>query len=254
VGSAFARHLARLPVELIEVTRQNYQAQAGKASAIVIEAACNSKKFLADTDPVLDLDLSVAHRSRTLRDFPADVHLHISSVDVYDNLSDPDATREESPIDLARTSHYGLHKLMAEQLVRHHAKRWLIIRLAGMVGAGLRKNPVFDILNRRPLRIHPDSQYQFMSTDEVASDVWRLVEGGCQNEVFNLCGRGVISPRDIAKIAVRDLDLTCLDETQKPRIVNINIEKVSRVFEVGSTENAIRAFVAPATRETPSQL
>ena len=30
---------------------------------------------------------------------------------------------------------------------RRHAPRWLIVRLAGMVGPGLKKNPVFDVLH-----------------------------------------------------------------------------------------------------------
>ena len=50
---------------------------------MVIEAACNAKKFLADDDPFSEFDLSVTHRLRTLRDFPTALHVHLSSVDVY---------------------------------------------------------------------------------------------------------------------------------------------------------------------------
>jgi nucleoside-diphosphate-sugar epimerase len=243
VGSALVRHLRQRPVELIEVTRQNYPQRAGSRADVVIQAACNSKKYLADDDPVAEFDLSVAHCLRTLRDFPASLHVHISSVDVYADLADPSANTEESPIDVARISHYGLHKLLAEKLVRHYADRWLIVRLAGMVGPGLRKNPVFDILHHQPLRIHPESQYQFAPTDFVAEGVWRLVEDREVNQVFNLCGRGSVSPRQIAELAGRKLDLSLVGADARPRVVDINVRKVSRLFEMPLSLDTVQAFI-----------
>ena len=243
VGSAFVRYLKQFPIELIEVTRQNYPERASCQADVVIQASCNSRKYLADDDPVAELDLSVAHCLRTLRSFPAPLHVHISSADVYADLANPGATTEDSPIDLAKISNYGLHKLLAEELVRHYADCWLIVRLAGMLGPGLRKNPVFDILNNQPLRIHPDSRYQFASTDVVAERVWRLVVGGEVKQVFNLCGRGMASPRQIAELASRKLDLSFLDANAQPRVVDINIHKASRCFEMPATIDTVRAFI-----------
>jgi nucleoside-diphosphate-sugar epimerase len=243
VGSAFVRYLKQHPVELLEVTRQNYPERAGSRADVVIQAACNSKKYLADDDPVAEFDLSVTHCLRALLDFPASLHVHISSADVYAELANPSANSEESSIDLTRLSHYGLHKLMAEQLVRHYADRWLIVRLAGMVGPGLRKNPVFDVLNHRPLRIHPNSQYQFAATDIVAESVWRLVEAGEVNQVYNLCGRGLVSPRQIAGLVGKEMDLSLLGADAQPRIMDINIDKISRRFEMPPTLDTVRAFI-----------
>ena len=148
VGSAFVRLLQRrADIELITVTRENFDTAPVGHSDVVIEAACNSKKYLADRDPLAEFELSVTHRLKSLRRFPADLQLHISSVDVYGDLSSPATTTEATPPDLARVSSYGLHKLLAEQLVRHYSPAWLILRLAGMVGPGLRKNPVYDLLH-----------------------------------------------------------------------------------------------------------
>ena len=135
VGSAFARHLPCRGVDLVPVTRQGYAAAAGAHSDVVIEAACNSRKYLSDERPLEDFERSVTHRLRTLLDFPARLHVHISSVDVYPRLESPLTTREDAP-ELGSASRYGFHKLLAEQLVRHYAPRWLIVRLAGMVGPG----------------------------------------------------------------------------------------------------------------------
>lgn len=245
VGSAFARLLANKPgVELVPVTRQNYSTHAGRKSAVVIEAACNSKKFLSEENPLADFQASVEHRLKTLLDFPADFHLHISSVDVYSDLGTPATTREDSPIDHAKVSHYGAHKLLAEQLVRHYASKWLILRLAGMVGPGLRKNPVFDILNGQPLRIHPDSRYQYMPTDDVAAIAWQLVERGITGEVFNVCGDGVVTMHEIARLAGKKLNLSALTPTMTPRIAEASNEKIRRLHAVTSTSASLARFFA----------
>ena len=243
VGSAFVRHLAGRGIDAVQVTRETYARLAGLASDVVIDAAANSRKFLAESSPFEEFDKSVSHRLRTLRDFPAGLQVHVSSVDVYSDLTSPATTREETSIDIARTSHYGFHKRLAEQIVEHHARGWLIVRLAGMVGPGLRKNPVYDILNNCPLRIHPDSQYQFMHTDDMARLVWLLVEKQADREVFNVCGEGLISPREIAAMAGYAIDGSGLDGGTVPRVVNVNGEKMKRVARRPDTRETVVAFV-----------
>lgn len=252
VGSAFVRYLTTQGISVTAVTLQNYADKTGKASQIVIEAGCNSKKYLADEEPKKEFDLSVAHRLRTLRDFPSDLHVHVSSVDVYHDLTSPETTNEDIAIDLVRISHYGLHKLMAEQLVRHYAPKWIIVRLAGMVGPGLKKNPIYDILHGHPLRIHPDSKYQFMSTDSVARTVWNLLDKKCQNEVFNICGQGLISPREVAKLADLTLELRGSFATSQPRIVDINTSKISAWENLPNTMETVSTFVSDYLKQKRS--
>lgn len=249
VGSAFVRLLETRPnVELIRVTEENYDSFGVTRADVVIEAACNSVKFLADENPLAEFRASVTHRLETLLRFPGGLQLHISSVDVYSDLTSPATTREDSHIDIAATSRYGAHKLLAEQLVQHYAPRWLILRLAGMVGPGLRKNPVFDILHGRPLRVHPDSRYQYMHTDDVARIGWGLVERGVQNEIYNICGNGLISMREIATLANKEMDLTALPPDAKPRIVEASNEKIRQLFPIPKTIDTVREFVRSAAR------
>jgi nucleoside-diphosphate-sugar epimerase len=244
VGSAFARLLqSRADVELACVTRGNYDQFAGQHSDVVIEAACNSRKFLADENPAAEFEASVTHRLKTLLQFPATLHVHISSVDVYSDLTSPKTTGEDSVINLQTTSRYGVHKYLAEQLVQHYAQRWLILRLAGMVGPGLRKNPVFDILNGRPLRVHPDSRYQYMNTDDVARIGWGLVEKETAGAIFNVCGAGVISMQEISKIAGKEMDLSAVPSDARPRIVEADNSKLGRLFELPKTTETVRHFL-----------
>lgn len=246
VGSAFVRHLSTIAgVELRTVTRHDYAHKRGPSSDVTIDCAGNSRKYLADERPIEDFDLSVAHRLRTLHDFPARRHLHVSSVDVYSDLTSPDTTREETPIDATRTSRYGFHKWLAEELVRHYCSGCLIVRLAGMVGPGLRKNPVHDVLHGKPLRIHPDSQYQFLHTTAVATMAWSLIEHGGEHEVVNICGEGLISPREIARMAGVKVDLSLLAADAAPRIVNVDTRRLKADMkgELPSTRRTIEEFV-----------
>jgi nucleoside-diphosphate-sugar epimerase len=248
VGSAFASHIASLKGhEVVEVTRGNYERLAGVGSDIVIDASCNSRKYLAEENPHQEFALSVAHRMRTLRDFPGDLQVHISSVDVYGDLTSPSTTREEPPSNTEGASHYGFHKLLAEQLVRHYSKNWLILRLGGMVGPGLRKNPVFDILSGEPLRIHPDSQYQYMTTGDVARIAWMIVERGLRGETFNICGTGLIAPREIASIAGRKLNLAEVGQDHRPRVVDVDTTKVSQIVVMPETRECITRFVTASS-------
>jgi len=245
VGSAFARLLKNKPgVKLTEVTRETYVELRGLESDVLIEAAGNARKFFADQDPAAEFEASVTHRLRTLLDFPARFHLHISSVEVYNDLTSPATTHEDFPVDIGRNSHYGAHKLLAEQLVRHYAPRWLIVRFAGMVGPGLWKNPVYDILHGEPLRIHPDSRYQFLHTDDAAQIAWDLVQSGATGEVFNVCGDGLISPQEISLLVGCPLNLALLTAEVRLRIVNVSVAKIKGRTSLPATRQTIEAYVS----------
>jgi len=246
VGSAFVRLLRGQPrVELIQVTRDTYTQFRGLESDVVIEAACNSRKYLADQNPAAEFEASVTHRLRTLLDFPAKFHLHLSSVDVYNDLTSPATTREDTPVDVRGNSRYGAHKFLAEQLARHYASRWLIVRFAGMVGPGLRKNPVYDILHGEPLRLHPGSHYQFLHSDDAARIAWGLVQSGLNREIFNVCGEGLISTQEVSVLAKRPLNLTLLSPDARPRIVNVSVEKIKGFTSLPATRQTMEAFVTP---------
>lgn len=245
VGSAFRRLLERAPdVALTPITRENRAAHHGQAFDVVIDASGNARRFFAEEQPVEEFDASVYQPLRTVHEYPATLHVHISSVDVYADLRSPATTREDTVIDVGAQSHYGFHKLLAEQVARHYAKRWLVVRLAGMVGPGLRKNPVYDLLHGAPLRIHPDSQYQFMHTDVVARAVWDLVARGIEQRTLNVCGDGLVSPREIAAWAGVSPDVSLLPPDAAPRVVHASVEQWRAFGPVPGSAETIRAFVA----------
>lgn len=242
VGSALCKKLSILDnINLISINKSNYNEYLGNSFDILIEAACNSKKYLADENPINEAKLSIIHRLKTLTDFNTKFHIHLSSVDVYHNLSIKEHTNENTEI-ISSSSNYGSHKLLSESLVKHYAKNWLIFRLSGMVGEGLRKNPVYDIMNNKPLFINPQSEYQYMSTNYVAESIIKIYETGIQNEIFNMAGAGLISPQKIAEIFNKNLIQNEESKTQPPRIVNIDCSKIAKFIKPQNTEEVIREF------------
>jgi nucleoside-diphosphate-sugar epimerase len=243
VGSAFSRLFTQRGIAHETITRETYARAVGGAGTVLINASANSRKYLADHDWPADFEASVASVVRTIRDFRADLYVLLSSVDVYNVLDDPAQNREDTVIDPLALSTYGFHKYIAEAFVRHQTPRWLIVRLAGMVGPGLKKNPVFDVLHGRPLSIHPDSQYQFMSTDAVSGMVWRLIESGYTNRVVNVCGSGLVSPREIGELCGKTVLAGPETLALHPRIVHINTQLASAIAPLPDTRATIVEFV-----------
>jgi nucleoside-diphosphate-sugar epimerase len=193
VGSAYARLLRELDEPFVAVTRANYGSLRGSACSVLVNANGNSRKFVATRDPLRDFDASVRSVAASLEDFNAQHYVFLSSGDVYPDTCNPEATREDAPIDLSRVSRYGLHKYLAEQLVRSVHPSWLVVRMGGFVGPGLKKNAIFDMLAGDPVWLSPDSELQFISTDDAARLVWTLVRSGVQREVVNLGAEGLLN-------------------------------------------------------------
>lgn len=249
VGSAFVRALTARGLPHAIIGRDNYHEFVGERCDLVINADGSSKKLLAQSDPLQDFERSVQSVRASLVDFRFDRYVHISSCDVYPDCSGREDTTETHVPDVSRQSPYGFHRYLAEQCVRHAARHWLVVRLGGMVGPGLRKNPIFDILYGDRLWIDPDSELQFLHTDRVATIVLGLVERGLMGETFNVCGRGVISLREVMTLAGRE-DIPV--EPGSPRVrYNVNVAKLMAVVDVPLTRETVLSFVADQLTKRP---
>ena len=192
VGSAYVRLFVRLGLPHRVITRANWNEFRGTRCDVIINANGNSKKFLAEEHPLADFDQSVRSVAELLDAFSCSTYVMLSSGDVYPDQSRPSFTREDRQIDPANISRYGQHKLLAEQLLRGDGRNWLIMRMGGFVGAGLKKNAIFDMLTDAPVWLAPDSELQFISTDHAAEIVWSLVEQDIRGETINLGGTGLV--------------------------------------------------------------
>ena len=243
VGSAMMREATRRGFATTAVTRDNYKSHAGARCDLLINANGNSRKYLANANPALDFELSVQSVMKSLEDFEARHYVYISSIDVYSNVADPGANTEDAAIEVDRLPPYGLHKYQAELLVRRYAPSWLILRAGGMVGPGLWKNSIHDILKHQPLRVHPDSQYQYLHTHTLAHITFDLAARGLPRLVLNAVGDGLISPAEAAAWAP-GYRLQTLAPDDAPEKYNVNMEKLKALYSIPTTQATVRQFMA----------
>ncbi len=238
VGSAFARFCKSQNKEFIVINRQNYDSYKGKSCDIFVNANGNSSKILATKNPIEDFDATVASTKKSLIDFNFKKYVLLSSCDVYPDCSSPLLTSEDCEIDLSKQSTYGFHKYLAEQCVRHDVKRWLVIRLGGMIGIGLRKNPVFDIMYGGPLWVDPKSELQYMNTDDVARIVFEILDKEITNDIFNVCGDGLVKLESI-------MDYNKIKVNSDSPIVkyNVNIDKIKKNTKVPDSMESVINFI-----------
>lgn len=242
IGSAFVRYCQSKDINFEAITKDNYRSYIGKTCDIFINANGNPKKYIAEKYPQKDFKLSFLSVEKTLRDFYVKRYIYISSIDVYNNFSNPKENHEGSDIEVKQQSFYGFHKYLAEQLIKKYTNDWLIIRAGGFVGQGLKKNSIFDILNSLPLRVHAASQYQYLPVDELPKIVFFLIRKKFSKEVFNVCGKGLISLKEVIKL-VLNYKLKYSSKNSKKEIYNINIRKVCSLYKIPSTKESVKAFI-----------
>ncbi len=238
VGSAFARYCQSNDIQHEIIDTQNYDSYKDKSCDIFINANGNSSKVLSSKRPMEDFEMTVQTTRRSLLDFKFKKYVLISSCDVYTDYSNPAKNSEDSAIDVARQSTYGFHKHLAEECIRHGSQDWLIVRLGGMVGMGLKKNPIFDIINGGPLGVDSQSELQYMNTDDVARTVFKLIDSGLRREIFNICGKGLVKLQKL-------LDTYNLKVNPNSPLVkyNINIEKIQKITPMPDSMETVMNFI-----------
>ncbi len=247
IGSAYIRLFDQLGIECASINRANYAEHVGRSCDVLINANGNSRKYLAERDPKAEFDATVRPVVYTLEDFRAGTYVFLSTGDVYVGQELPQITREELVLDPRLMSRYGLHKFMAESFVRALHPDWLIIRMGGFVGPGLRKNAIFDMLNDKPLWLDLNSELQFISTDHAAEIVWTLVNKGTRKDTVNLAAKGVMRLGDIYQ---RLGSKSTLESGTKKVRFEISTEKLERLYgkDLPNTADEVGAFLRSLKR------
>ena len=225
------------------ITKENASDFNGSSCGTVINANGNSKKFISNKEPLWDFDASVRSVRESLCTIEADKYIHLSSCDVYPDCGSQETTKEDSALDACRQSAYGFHKYLAEQCVMHSAKQWLIFRMGGFVGQGLKKNPIYDILNGGPLWLDPKSQLQFINVDEAAGVILDFACSDESNQIYNLCGNGLISLEEVIEATGKDVEVK---ENSPVVCYNVNIDKLLGKVQISNTHSAVLGYVREA--------
>lgn len=113
-----------------------------------------------------------------------------SSILVYKNLK---KTKETDSVAYNGIYPYGLEKLIAEEYIKIYSGlsgfEYIIFRISGIYGPGMRKNPVFDIIQgflngKVKLFVNRNSVYNFVYIDDVVSALEKSLNW--KNEILNI--------------------------------------------------------------------
>jgi len=140
----------------------------GRQFDTLVCSGAPAQKWIAERDPPADI-ANLESLARRLDTVQAQQAILISTVDVFPDSRGMD---EGSPIEEDRLTAYGRNRLWLERHIADHFERTLIVRLPGLVGPGLRKNAVFDLLNDNNLSmIDGRGVFQFYPMVNLWSDL-----------------------------------------------------------------------------------
>lgn len=146
----------------------NIQEIKNKKYDLIVAAGAPAKKWLANSQP-FDDQKSVDRLICALKNVEAERFVLISTVDVFLNPVEVD---EDTPIDLFRLQPYGYNRRRLELFVEEKFSNYLIIRLPGLVGRGLRKNIIYDFLHKNCLeKIESRNSFQFYPMSRLWEDI-----------------------------------------------------------------------------------
>lgn len=110
----------------------------------VVCCGAPAQKWIANSQPEADLK-NILGLIEILKNVKCKRFVLISTVDVFIKAVDVD---ENTQVDEVGLHSYGLHRRFLEKFVENQFLDHLIVRLPGLVGPGLRKNVIYDFLNR----------------------------------------------------------------------------------------------------------
>ena len=143
---------------------------------MVVCSGAPAVKWLANKNPEQDkqsIDSLISHIS-TIK---CKRFILISTVDVF---KDPLLAVESTPVDTKGLHPYGLHRYQLEKFVKTHFDDFLIVRLPGLVGPGLKKNVIYDLLNNNDLdAIDHRGVFQFYPMVNLWSDIKVAINSNC---------------------------------------------------------------------------
>lgn len=167
------------------------EARGGRFSTVIC-AGAPAQKWIANRDPEAD-ERTIRTLIDVLGTLSCDRFVLISTVDVF---TAPAGVDEASPVPAENLHPYGRHRLMLERFAADRFAQPLIVRLAGLVGPGLRKNVIYDLHNGHNLdAVNGDAVFQFYPMVNLWADLQVALAAGLELVHFTA------EPTSVADIA-----------------------------------------------------
>ncbi|RUT42881.1 NAD(P)-dependent oxidoreductase [Paenibacillus anaericanus] len=210
----------------------NIESIQNKEYGLIVCAAAPAVKWKANQAPQEDLD-NINRLITSLKKVRTERFILISTVDVYMNPID---VNEDSYIDPETAEPYGRHRYYLEQFVKENFTNYLIIRLPGLFGKGLKKNFIYDLIHSNAMHLtHHQSKFQFYNM----SSLWNDIQTSLNNSVslVNFATEPV-SPFEVAKYS---LGTTFLNETEKNPVFYNMRSKHANLFNLDGEDGYLKS-------------
>lgn len=239
IGSNLVNFFKINNFDVISITKKNYKNYMNTKCDLFINSNGNSKKYFANINPRKDFDLNVISTKNSLFDFKYDRYVYLSSIDVYGDFKKKINTNENFKINKTNLSNYGFSKLVSEELVEKYClKNFLILRLGGVLGSNLKKNPIFDIMSNQQLHVNKNSKFSFITVKEIFNFI--LFSENTFNGTINLTGIGTIKLSEIIKLFnYENIVDICLPKYE----YLVNTKKLEKIYEIKKTKSYLYDFL-----------
>ena len=159
---------------------------------IVIDANGSSRKYTAIESPEHDFKMAVNSVMHNINILRYDKYIYLSTIDV----------------DYHQKSNYGLHRKIAEDLVRKYCCNFTIIRLCSVIGHTAKKGIVRDVLYGDKIFVKKRSLIQLIPVKEVSSNILYILDDKKTNyETLKFYSREGIRVEKICSMFGRNPDV-----------------------------------------------
>lgn len=239
VGSDLVKNLSH-NYQVTPITKKDYPLHKGKEFDVLINANGNSRRHWANLHPLEDLNLSVVSAYQSLFDFKFKKYIYISSINVYENPSDPQENKENKVINFKKLQPYGFHRYINELIISRNVLDHLILRCSIILGNNIKRGTFFDILKSKPLFVSIDSRWQLISTKALAEIIHLFIKKEIKNEIFNISGRETFALKDAKEYFEKPIVISPKAEKQ---IYEMNISKLETLYTPLQSTEYLKEFV-----------
>jgi len=202
-----------------EILARSFSVNNSKEYDILVNCAGFSRMYEGSKNPekMRSVENSIFDRITAIS-FDRLIHISTVYIDVY-------------PDDI-----YSKIKIDMENRILNKYPNATILRLGGVVGPGLKKNVVFDLLNNKQLFVTEDSVYNYISTGEIAEIVAHIINNP-QAGIINVAASSSISSHDIAAM----LNKTPIYGSKK-EIIYVDTSVLQKFYAVKRSDEYLTEF------------
>ena len=153
---------------------KNIREAYGTNPDLLIYAGLRAEKYLANHAPQKDMELISLAKDNISKINPKKLVL-ISTIDVLGNSENMD---EDSIVKAEDLNPYGYNRYQLEIWVRERYPDSLIIRLPGLFGRNLKKNFIYDFMNRIPFMLSSEKFEELSRETSSLKQFYNLKENG----------------------------------------------------------------------------